>query len=77
MQLVAQVTVAQVQFLAQDLVMCHRHRPKKKKEKEGRLYRGENSPSLIIVLRKLDNYMQKNQTHLISHTIYKSKLKMD
>jgi len=28
-------------------------------------------------LGKLDIYMQKNQTELLSHTIYKSKLKMD
>ena len=28
-----------------------------------------------MVLRKLDIYMQKNQTELLSHTMYKNKLK--
>ena len=28
-----------------------------------------------MVLRKLDSYMQKNQTRLLSHTIYRNKLK--
>ena len=30
-----------------------------------------------MVLRKLDSYMQKNKTGLLSYTIYKNKLKMD
>ena len=30
-----------------------------------------------MVLRKMDSYMPKNQTGLLSCTIYKSKLKMD
>ena len=30
-----------------------------------------------MVLGKLDSYMQKNQTGLLSHIIYKNKLKMD
>ena len=30
-----------------------------------------------MVLRNLDRYMQKNQTSVLSHTMYKSKLKMD
>ena len=30
-----------------------------------------------MVLRNLDRYMQKNQTGVLSHTMYKSKLKMD
>ena len=30
-----------------------------------------------MVLRNLDRYMQKNQTGVLSHTLYKSKLKMD
>ena len=29
-----------------------------------------------MVLRNLDRYMQKNQTGVLSHTMYKSKLKM-
>ena len=29
-----------------------------------------------MILRKLDNYMQKNETGLLPHTIYKNKLKM-
>ena len=30
-----------------------------------------------MVLGKLDSYMQKNQTGLLSHTINKNKFKMD
>ena len=30
-----------------------------------------------MVLRNLDRYIQKNQTGVLSHTMYKSKLKMD
>ena len=30
-----------------------------------------------VVLGKLDSYMKKNQTGLLSHTIYRNKLKMD
>ena len=30
-----------------------------------------------MVLRNLDRYMQKNQTGVLSHTMFKSKLKMD
>ena len=30
-----------------------------------------------MVLRNLDKYMQKNQTGVLSHTMYKSKLKTD
>ena len=37
----------------------------------------KRQPLQEMVLGKLDNYMQKNQTGLLSHTIYKNKFKMD
>lgn len=41
--------------------------------KQVRIYNGEKTASSIMVLGKLDNYMQKNQTGLLSHTMYKNK----
>ena len=43
---------------------------------EARLYTGEKTATSINVLGKLDSYMQKDETGLFSHTIYKNKLKM-
>ena len=45
--------------------------------KETRVYSGEKADFSIIILGKLGSYMQKNQTGLLSHTIWKNKLKMD
>ena len=45
--------------------------------KEARIYNGEKTASSIIVSGNLDSYMQKNQTGLLPHTIYKNKFKMD
>ena len=42
--------------------------------KEAITYNGEKT---VNDIRKTGQYMQKNQTGLISHTIYKNKLKMD
>ena len=38
------------------------------------IYNGERLPLQKIVFGKLDSYMQKIQTGLLSHTIYKGKL---
>ena len=38
-------------------------------------YTMEKEPLQEMVLGKLDSYMQKNQTRLLSHTLYKTKLK--
>ena len=38
---------------------------------------GRRQPLQQMVLGKLDNYMEKKQTGLLSHTIYKNKLKTD
>ena len=45
--------------------------------KGGRIHNGERQALQYMVLRNLDRYMQKNQTGVLSHTMYKSKLKMD
>ena len=47
--------------------------------KEVKIYNGEKTPlqQMVFVLGKVDSYVQKNQNGLLSHTIYKSKLKMD
>ena len=44
--------------------------------KGGRIHNGERQALQYMVLRNLDRYMQKNQTGVLSHTMYKSKLKM-
>ena len=44
--------------------------------KGGRIHNGERQALQCMVLRNLDRYMQKNQTGVLSHTMYKSKLKM-
>ena len=45
--------------------------------KGGRIHNGEKQVLRYMVLRNLDRYMQKNQTGVLSHTMFKSKLKMD
>ena len=45
--------------------------------KEERIYNREKTSSSIYVLGKLNSYMQKNQTGLLFHTIYKNKFNMD
>ena len=42
-----------------------------------RIHNGEKQVLRYMVLRNLDRYMQKNQTGVLSHTMFKSKLKMD
>ena len=37
----------------------------------------KRQPSQYTVLWSLDSYIQKNETGLLSHTIYENKLKMD
>ena len=44
---------------------------------EARINNGEKADSSVNGVGKLDSYMQKNQTGLLSHTMYKNKLKMD
>ena len=44
--------------------------------KEAGIYNGEKTVSLINGIGKLDSCMRKNQTALVSYTIYKNKLKM-
>ena len=43
----------------------------------GRIHNEERQALQCMVLRNLDRYIQKNQTGVLSHTMYKSKLKMD
>ena len=38
---------------------------------------GKRQPLQYMVFGKLNSYMQKNGTGLLSHTIYKNKFKMD
>ena len=45
--------------------------------KGGRIHNGERQALQYMVLRNLDRYMQKNQTGVLSHTMCKSKLKID
>ena len=45
--------------------------------KEARIYSGEKTASSINVVRKLVNYMQKNEIRTLPNTIHKYKLKMD
>ena len=45
--------------------------------KGGRIHNEERQALQCMVLRNLDRYIQKNQTGVLSHTMYKSKLKMD
>ena len=45
--------------------------------KDARIYNGEKTVSSINDVGKLDSYMQKNQTGLVSHIIYKNKLTMN
>ena len=44
--------------------------------KEVRIYNGEKIAFSIMILGKLDSYMQKNQTGILSHAVYNNKLKM-
>lgn len=44
--------------------------------KEAIIYNSEKTIS-SIVLGKLDSYLQKNQTGILSHTVYTNKLKID
>ena len=44
--------------------------------KESRIYSGENTASSINGRRKLESYMQKKQTELLSHSMHKNKFKM-
>ena len=37
---------------------------------------GKRQPLQQIVLKKLDNYMQKNQPRLLSHIMHTNKLKL-
>ena len=41
------------------------------------MYNGEKSAYSINGVGRLDNYIQKNLTGPLSHSIYKNKLKMD
>ena len=45
--------------------------------KEARIHNGENTISSIVVLGKLDSYMEKNEIRTLPNTIHKNKLKMD
>ena len=45
--------------------------------KEARIYNGEKADSSINCVRKTEQSHAKNQTGPLSHTIYKSKFKMD
>ena len=45
--------------------------------KGGRIHNEERQALQCMVLRNLDRYIQKNQTGVLSHTMYKSKLKTD
>ena len=45
--------------------------------KEPKIYNGEKTISLISVLGKWVNHLQKNETRTLSNTIHKNKLKMD
>ena len=45
--------------------------------KEVRIYNGRMTATSIIVLRKLDSHMQKNQIGLLSYVILENKSKMD
>ena len=42
---------------------------------EARVYSGEKIAPSLIGVGKLDSYMQKNQTGLLSHTAYKNNSK--
>ena len=44
--------------------------------KKARINNGENRASSINGVEKLDSYMEKNQTGLLSHTMHKNKFKM-
>ena len=44
--------------------------------KEAIIYNSEKTIS-SIVLGKLDSYLQKTQTGILSHTVYTNKLKID
>ena len=44
--------------------------------KEARIYNGENKASSTNDAGQIGQLMQKNQTGIFSHTIYKNKLKM-
>ena len=45
--------------------------------KESRIYSGGNTASSINGTGKLESYMQKKQTELLSHIMYKNKFEMD
>ena len=45
--------------------------------KEARIYNGEKTISLTVVLGKLVNHLQKNEIRTLSSTIHQNKLKMD
>ena len=45
--------------------------------KEARIYNGEKTISLTVVLGKLVNHLQENETRTLSNTIHKNKLKID
>ena len=45
--------------------------------KEARIYNGEKTISLTMVLGKPVNHLKKNETRTLSNTIHKNKLKMD
>ena len=45
--------------------------------KEARIYNGAKLVSLIVMLGKLDNYIQKNESITLPNTIHKDKHKMD
>ena len=45
--------------------------------KEEKIYIGAKIPSSIMVLGKLDSYMQKNEIRTLPNAIHKEKLKMD
>ena len=45
--------------------------------KEARIYNGAKTAFSIMVLGKLDSYMQKNEIRTLPKTIHKDKLKVD
>ena len=45
--------------------------------KEAKIYNGEKTASSTNAVGKLVSDMQKNQTGLVAHTIYKNKLKIN
>ena len=45
--------------------------------KEPRILNKEKTDSSVKGIGKLDNWMQKNQTGLLSHIMQRNKLKMD